>query len=261
MNASNAVNFGAAEESIDWAKSDIADLNAGFSEFFTQDNITFVTEIDERTGYEIAKIKVADRVPMSKFKRSAVNALMHSRNCFDQAVNIAGMHITGKRFKRNFPWSDSLTDLEGHRLKGFPENLRSAIKSLEPYPRGDSYTGGSDLIRALARLCNNKHSIGFSIDMLGGIDFGGAVKITGMGTLESLDIFPPNWDPDRQEVVLWRIGAEGVGLELNDNTRLGFNVCFEIPELSNLPEVRFALHEFLVAAERSLKLVKTVCGK
>jgi hypothetical protein len=261
MNAPDAADFGPAEESISWAKNDLADFQAVGAKFFTSEKIAIVEEVDEGSGLVYTIMRLFEDIPQSVLKRHAVSALLNTRNSFDQAVNIAGRFITRSGFKRNFPWSASLTDLENHRLKDFPEQLRGPIKLQEPYPRGDGYTGGNDLIRALARLSNNKHSIGFTIDAMGGLDTNSDLIFTGSGHVRRVIFLPPNWDPVKKEVVLFSVDADGVRLELQKHSRLRFDICFEVSELSNPPEVRFALNEFLAAAERNLEFMKVACGK
>lgn len=260
MNAPNAPDFRPAEESINWAKADLADFESALEKFFTPENITVVEEFDEASGLLFTIVRLSERIPESVFKRHVVGALLHIRNSFDQAVNIAGTFIKGSRFKKNFPWSDSLSDLEGWRLTDFPEKLRNPIKEQEPYKRGDGYIGGCDLVRALARLSNNKHSIGFSIDAIGGLDIGANLSLVGNGHVRSTTFFEPNWDPVKKEVILFSVEADGVRLQLNKDACLRFDICFKISELPNPPEVRSALNEFLAASERNLELMKAACS-
>lgn len=259
MSASNAPNFNPARESLQWARSDIADLTSGFQQFFSKRNVSVVVEHDEETGLNLTKVRIADDVPMGSFKRHAVNGLLNIRNSFDQVVNIAGSHLTKKRFKKNYPWSTTPNDLETYRLKDFPEELRNAIRAQKPYPSGDGFTGGNDLIRALAKLSNNKHSIGFALDLIGGIDPSGDIEFVGMGTLGAWAFFPPNWDPIRREVVLFGIESDGVAMKLKEHAKLTFRVCLEVPDLHHPPEVLFALNEFLTASEKNLRLVEAAC--
>ena len=129
-----------------------------------------------------------------------------------------------------------------------------------PYPTGDTYTGGSDLIRALAQLSNDKHSVGFEIDAAGGVVHAGDIEFTGNGTLQQFAAWGPNWDPVKQEVVLFAIKSRGIGFKLHHNSALAFTVCLKMPEFTNPPDVVFALNRFLAASENNLKLMKASCG-
>lgn len=256
MNAPNVPDFRPAEETIGWAKEEIADFTARVSAYFANRHSTMIREHDAKTGGDWFILRFAERIDLNVFKKPTVQALLHIRHSFDQATNIAGSYISGKRFKKNFPWADRPRDLEDHRLTEFPQQLWGPIKSQEPYPRGDSYPGGNNLVRALACLANNKHSVGFVIDALGGMAADALVIEPGV---KRVAIMAPNWNPVKQEIRLCLVA--GGRIELKGDAHFGLSICLEVPKLPNPPEIGFALREFLAATERNLELMKTACGK
>jgi len=265
MNAPNIPDFRPAEESISWAKADIADFEAALLNVFSEGNYAVVADLEESTGRRWFKLKIFEDDPFAAIKKSSVGALMHLRNSFDQATNIAATSIFGAMFGGNFPWSTGPTDLRGilekrkglkNGQRGYPKQLWEPLELQQPYKRGDSYAGGNNLVRSIATLCNNKHSVGFVID-------GGGAMLGWQGArfvgVDEVAIYPANWSAMKQEAVLFFI--KGGHIEFKEKTQLGLSICLEVPELSKSPDVRFALNEFLAASERNLKLMKAACGK
>lgn len=257
MNAVKVPNFRPAEESIEWAETALSEFESAFGKFFRPENTTLIEEFDPIKDMTWVKIKVQGEIQTSSIKRHVVDCLLHSRHSFDQVINLASDTITGRRGKRNFPWSDSRTDLIRHRLKAIPKELWGAIEVQEPYPTGNGDTSAQNLIRALANYSNNKHSVGFIVKPWGWMLDAetlfipkGVRRVIAMG---------PNWCPVKKEVVLY--AYSGAKVYFNEQAQPGLSICFDMPKFPHPPDVGFALNLFLGAAKCNLDLVKAACLK
>ena len=159
-----------------------------------------------------------------------------------------------------YPWANTPMDLE-HRLgatskggkpgrKGkIPPELWPVLRSLEPYGRGDGYSGGDDLVRELAKAGNRKHTIrlAFSVQVTGThID-----EITNRsGGSISFFVFP-QWNPVKNELVVAEVSPEltvDYRYELT-NPHIAID---EAPPLKGIPVIE-ALRHFLANAQTVLE--------
>jgi hypothetical protein len=190
--------FQPARDSIDWAREAIQEIDAFTKSFFSPQNMTHAEEFDPATGLKQFKIKSREPVPKA-VRRKATEALNNLKHSFDQSIFGACRAVKQPRRKINFPWARNPTDLE--RLlenRQVPAEFWETIRRHEPYPRGDGYSGGDDILRELAHIANGKHTIGLRVGAnIAAITFTHAV-FTG-----PLDI-PANsrWDPVKNEMII-----------------------------------------------------------
>ncbi|MGN6146510.1 MAG: hypothetical protein ACTHOP_23325 [Mesorhizobium sp.] len=217
-----AAEFAPAKESVSWAEDAIADLKALVQGFFQADCAEIVTEFDPQTGYNVQKLRLR-QAPPTQFARRATEALTNTRHAFDQATFAARNVTSGKSNKSiYFPWSQSQRDLD-HLLKsrGIDQRLWDTFRAHEPYPRADDYIGGDDVIRALATLANNKHTVGLAVS--GYISSVRHPSIKG-GPVKDLMILMPKWDPVKNEAEMIRWIGE---VEIYGDYEVRFEVVFK----------------------------------
>lgn len=161
------VEFHPAEESIDWAERATAELDGMIDDFFKHDVAEVIVETDSDTGDNVQKLKFKADIPKN-FRRKATEALNNARHSFDQSVFHA-RNILGKRSAKgvNYPWSRDPTDLTVLlAARGIDQRLWDTVRAHEPYPTSNTYAGGDDVIRTLATIANNKHTVGLRVNGL-----------------------------------------------------------------------------------------------
>lgn len=217
--------FAKARQSIDWAGKAIDDLHGIFESFFQTARTSQFCESDFDGTGKLFKIRLESPFPPDDAERRATEALNNLRHAFDQAVFAAcvAVHKTPRK-DVHFPWRTNPTDLqrvfESRKNEISPE-FWDTLRGQEPYPRGEGYPGGDDVIREIARIANRKHTVG--IALLGHvveISFG---EVQAQG-VEKLEILTPSWDPVKNEMILARFLGENI--DFGDKHRLGFNPVF-----------------------------------
>lgn len=253
-----ASGFEAAQDSIDWANEEIEKLKTDIDAFFNDDrNSAFVDEFNPDTGEYSFIFRILTPIPKS-FRKSATIALGEIKNSFDKALFGAIKHHTPSARKSvYFPWSKNPTDLD-HLLKArpIPEVLYDAIRIQHPYPTGDTYSGGDDLVRSLATLANTKHTVGLSI--VGHVS-GHRISI---GHNSGVNVFTlaaqPAWDPKKQQIELLRYTRNKPPLDENTSVRL--QIVLQDAGGPKVMDVRDVLSLFAEVAQRNVKLLKGVCS-
>lgn len=240
---------------MSWAKEAIDELDSMLESFFANPDVkTIVKEFDADSGEYLLKAKFVMDLPRGA--RKATEALVNTRHSFDQIANAGGRFFGKANFKANFPWASDPRDLQ--RLleaRKFPQELWPAIKAQEPYCRSDTYPGGNNLIRALATVANQKHTVGLTVAMQAvgvGYDF---VTIRGKGPI---GIPVPRWDPVNKEIVLVRSADES--LDMKGNGSIEFHVLFKEAKIPHPVDVIGALKLFAGRAETLLNDFKAVCS-
>lgn len=253
------IKFSSAQEHIDWACSAIREFQVASDEFFADPELCcFAVETDSDTGEEVFKVKITKPVS-SMMRRKATDAILYARNSLDQSLYAATAILEGAPKRSiNFPWAQSPTDLRGLlKSRNVPASLWDAIKRHEPYPAGDTYPGGNDLIRTLAKIANNKHTIGMTFDgsttgqttISGPYEIQGARQINMVGRLE--------WDTVKNEIILAR--GEALHVNFQGGIQVGVQIAFCDARLSHPVNVGFALAEITGYAQAILDEFKAVC--
>lgn len=225
--------FDAARKSIAWANEGIQEIDAVLGRFFAHVKTVEVTEVDPNTGHNCFKVKLNERIP-ADVERKAFEALQHARNSFDQSLFAACVAIS-KRPKNDihFPWRTGPVDLERtltHKNCRIPVEFWDVLRKHEPYGRSQTYTGGDDAVRELARIANRKHTIGISV---AGYIHGGRLPDVHGSKLSFLTMPAPRWDAVKNEMTLVIYSGD---VEIKNNYSFAFSVVFnETASLKNIP--------------------------
>ena len=165
--------------------------------FLESDPFDQFTEIDPESGYIAHKIRINRKTPDS-WRRLTFRILTDIRHAIDQAMFAATSAISPITIEDDiyFPWARSPTDLE-YRMVKIPAALHNVVRRLEPYPRGDGYTGGDDTVFAVRDVVGpNKHRITIAP----------CVRFNGylfQGTVDGDFVVPfDGWDSAKNEFVI-----------------------------------------------------------
>lgn len=153
-------NFESAYALLRWASTDMNRLQRSVERYFDGNPCIEVTELDPATGNYSQKVRFTKKVPEA-WRRLTFRTVCDLRHSIDQAMFAAVQTVLGRAPDGDiyFPWSKNPTDLT-HRRKKIPESLWPTLDTLEPYPRGDGYSGGDDGIYAIRNAAGpNKHRI------------------------------------------------------------------------------------------------------
>lgn len=244
--------FDEVREQIDWAETRINEADSEIAAYIQHHAFTFLEEVNAETGERQRKIKLAKPVPMS-IKGHLRNAIVDLKHAFDMALNAAASELGSKRFEKTFPWANSPTGVKAivdswqRKAKSrSPQILVDEVWRQEPYSTGESFSGGDDLTREVAKMANNKHSIGITASaQIASISF---TNVTVESTGGPIEIFR-SWDPKKQELLL----ARYTGTISHDDPQVTGNVFFErVGGLGALPAIPTA-KTFLQRAKLSVE--------
>lgn len=250
---------------IDWARQAVSEMEAEWVEFKSSSHTVTVSENDPETGRYFHKIRLKTPLPTASLARKANEGITRARDAFDNALYAACTTIqkTPTAKQLNFPWSECPTDLENNRLKGrdrkgnlkIPPEFHDVIRRQEPYFTGDSYSGGDDHIRELAKISNDRHSVG--IATMG--------RVSGTYISEMLINIgaphfrhPPVWDPVNNEVVF----AETIfPAHVDPNCKVALQIVLDVTsDLRNVP-ADVAIKAFADKAEAFTKAIRRQCKR
>jgi hypothetical protein len=243
--------FDTSREYVRWARDAIKELQATLSVFVEQSGGGIVIEKDPKTGIVVEKLRFSESIP-GGLRRRATESLLHCRHAFDQATFTARNIVSGRSNDSiYYPWAQTPVDLE-RRLSRLDEQLRDVFRKHEPYPRSDAYPGGNDVIRALARLANNKHTVGLSI--IGRILSMKHPEIK--GSLDLLEIGLPKWDPEKGEATLMRWKGDA---EVTGHYDFEFEVVLDDPCLPMPVNAIGGLTDFAAMASHVIETLQAAC--
>jgi hypothetical protein len=246
--------FAPAQDSVSWAEDAVEELSRRAGIYFESDVASVVREFDAETGENVQKLKITQPLP-KELRRRATEALNNCKHAFDQAT-FAARNLTSGRSNKSvyFPWSSNPTDMK--RLlenRGIDQRLWDVFAAHEPYPRGDTYPGGDDVIRTLATMANDKHTVGLTIN--GHISRAAMPRIIGR-SIQRMLIQWPRWDPVNNEAELARwIGEADVG----DDYRFGFEIAFKDARLAQPVNAVDALEVFSGKAKAVVEDLQRRC--
>lgn len=226
--------FDEVREQIEWAKTCIKCAENEIAAYIKSDAFALLEETDPQTGEYVSKIKLVNPVP-STIKGNLRNAIVDLKHSFDMALHAATRICGPAGFDKNFPWADSPTGVSA-RIDSWqrkaktrlPEIIVDEILRQEPHATGEGFAGGNDLIREIANMANDKHSIGITA----------SAQITSMQfdiTVENASNFSAiePWDAEKKELILIRHTGGSVS---QDYPAVSGNVSFEsVGRLGELP--------------------------
>jgi hypothetical protein len=252
--------FIAAQESINWANDAIREFKVALDHFLADPELgSLAVEMDLDTGQEVFKFKFAKTIP-SILRRKATDALLNARHSLDQSLFGAITTLEGPR-KRGpyYPFAGSPDELDKFLVdRRISRALWDCIKRHQPYPTGDTYPGGNNLIRTLAQMAGNKHTVGLSFQ---GVT-AGSNAISGPFYLQSAaSPLLQNqlvWDAVKNEIEL----ARGWDLQiyLDGSIELTVHIALDDPRLPQPVEAVLALAEITGYAQVVLNEFKAVCA-
>lgn len=245
--------FEPALDSIEWANSAIEEFDTLARDFFHSDCAEFFTEFDPKTGENVFKVRIVKPLPVA-LRRKATEALVTTRHAFDQATFAARNLTSGFSTKGvNYPWAQNPVDMKRLlKARGIDERLWDVFAAQEPYPRGNGHSGGNNVVRALATIANNKHTVGLAIDLLPTITrFEEVIFVEA----EEVNLGLCVWDGVKQEGELARVKGKAI----YKNPNVFFNVSLDDPKLMNgLGAVR-TLKVFLASGLRATQCLWARC--
>lgn len=253
--------FAPARESVSWAEDAIAEFKDLVDGFFQGDLAEVITELDAQTGEKVQNEKVQKlriRRPIPKdFRRKAMEALVSARHAFDQAAfaarNLTSGHSDASVY---YPWSNSPTDMERLlKSRGFDERLWDTFASQEPYGRANTHSGGDDVIRTLAKLANDKHTVGLSI--------GGHISSTSFPNIhgkvvQSMQVLTPRWDSIKNEAELIRWIGD---VEIQGDYKFRFEIVFKTSRLPHPVSALGGLSAFAAKAKAAIERLQARCAE
>jgi hypothetical protein len=250
-----AAAFATPEETISWAQSATEELKALFATFFTLNPPITVVEIDSETSDKVYKIKFTAPIPKD-FRRKATEALNLAKNAFDQSTFAAMsvLHTVGTK-DVYFPWASSVIDLDRLLLsRKIDTRIWDAIRAHQPYPTSDAYAGGNDLIRAMAKIANDKHTVGLSV-------FGEVLEYRHppmSGRTTKMIINNPQWDPRKNEIELMRWQGD---VDMQGDSNITLAICLKDSRLPHIVDAIYALETFAGKAELICESLKAECSQ
>ncbi len=180
-----------------------------FEAYLKSNPLAFVVETDPQTGEHIHKFKLV-REPPADIKHLFRNALLDVKHSFDRPLQ-AAVHAQGFRgFDRNYPWTETIIGLK-KTLRKRQSKKKTAVSipilkeifRQHPYSGSPSAASGQDLVREIANMANDKHSIGFevsasvhSLSITGGMFFNTGIEFGG-------------WDSVKKELIVARSAPDG----------------------------------------------------
>ena len=232
------------EDSFESAQYLASHAKAEFLDF--KDMVKTLTEsnhgavvVEKNTKTNMNELIVRAKPLPHRMRGIASNIIKNLRDALDQAVHGASFHISGKA-KRccHFPFGSSPDDLKKairlNQCKDIAPELYPILASFEPFPTGDLYEGGNNVLRLLGRISGpHKHRVTLITTPVVNercILPGSSIKF-GKGGGE---IMPPIVK-DGEAVIV----AVGKGGEANLNVSATFFVSFSHPHLRQIDALDF----------------------
>jgi hypothetical protein len=195
---------------LDWAQAKAFDLKERIAAHGKSgDPFTFFCETDPDSGEKRLKARLTNPIPW-EWRGIASDAIKSLRDALDQCCLHATQRLSidlprGKG--THFPFGENPTDLDevlanfknrGRQSKDISAELHPVIRSFEPYPTGENWSGGNNALRALGRVSgSNKHEFTLTVGLhASSFAF---ESITGDGPFS---IETPLWDSVKNETTI-----------------------------------------------------------
>jgi hypothetical protein len=249
--------FNAPQKSIDWAKECIDRGRLEFGKYVNNDAFSLVIEDDVETGEKVTKIALVKDIPAS-VEGLFRNALVDLKHSFDQSLFAAAQSMSCIRFDRSYPWADSLIGLSAiikTRQKDaktrLPDVIINEIFRQEPHSTRPTFIGGNDFIRDIAKLVNDKHTIGF--DIAASVE----TLVLKNFTTNGPSSLAGKWDSIKKEIEICRVGIGGS--VSHDHPSITSNIFFKRTGNIGKVPVPVAAMEFADKAQFVLDGFKVAC--
>lgn len=198
---------------VRWARAKVEELEQRCDAFLTdQSTYAVVVERDPEAKKQIHKIVLQKPLPW-ELRGIASDTVKNLRDALDQACLHSTQRINAflnraRRGKRtHFPFGENPMDFDkvlagesGRQSKDIAAELHPILRSFQPYPRGEGYSGGNDRLRHIGRVSGpNKHDLTLTIGLNGdAFHFGSNSNPTGHGYA----IYAPFWDSSKNEALI-----------------------------------------------------------
>lgn len=253
--------FETAAKSINFARICIEMARIEAQAYLRNHAFAHVIEKDSETGELVAKIKLISPPP-DELEGHFRTAILETKHSFDMILNAAARAFRYYQFKRNFPWADTRTGVEEILKRRqdkddgrLPKALIDEILRHEPFATGKIPTEGNVLIRDIAKMANNKHSVGITAK----------AAITSFGL--NIDHLIPNngavtffsgWNPKKKELEFIRLSGDAYGSF--DKPKIAGDIFFDrAGPIGEIP-AHIVATMFLEKAEVALGGFKALCS-
>lgn len=243
-------------DQIEWAETCIEAARVEITQYVQYDAFRFEHQMNPKTGEHVHKIVLVKDVPNS-IKGKLRNAVVDLKHSFDMTLHAAASALGNSRFDKNFPWADSPKGVRGiidswqsKDKTRIADAIIDDIWRQEPYATGEGYSGGEDLTREIAKMANNKHTIGIGATAQVQTILFPNIRAK---NVRSFSLVEP-WNPNKNEMILSRY----IGTVSYDDTAVTGCVVFErVGRIGSLPAVPAAMH-FLERAKLCVEGFKAI---
>lgn len=195
--------FDIPQNTINWAEKSVSRAEDIYATYLRSKPFKSIVEVDQLRGRKQVKLKLISPPP-TDVTGFLTDALVNTKHSFDQSIYAAACTMgANTSFKGKYPWAKDKTTFEGiikkrqsNRDSSLPEFLVEVINKQNTYTPSDHH---STLLREIAKMANDKHSIGFDTDIYVHDIALQDIKISGTGDI----LF--NWNPDKKELLLAEI--------------------------------------------------------
>lgn len=248
--------FDVPQKTITWARVCIDLGREAIRRYFEDKPFTLVIEDDPNSGEKITKI-ILSVGPTPEIEGHFTNALVGLKHSFDQSLFAAAQATKCLGFDKTYPWADTRAGCEAiiqkrqMKLKTrLPQPIIDEVLRQKPYSTGPGSSSREYLVREIAKMANDKHTIGFTT----------AASITQLQTSNLITTgglsFGYPWDPVKKEMIISRV-AVGSAASYNNPT-ISANVFFERRGMIGEVPVIDAATYFADAAQAALDGFKAV---
>ena len=251
--------FNVPQRAIDWAKSRVVEAEKTSLRYLKDYAFTILVQDDIEAKEHVSKIRLTKPPPM-EIEGLFRNALVDLKHSFDQSLYAAAQAMGCLRFDKNYPWADTrtgfMTIVEKRQLQKdsrLPEALVDELRRQEPYITESNPTSDGNLVREIAKMANDKHTIGFTASA--SIASMSVSNVVFQGNRLGL---PGKWDPVKKEMEITRI-AFGDTLSY-DVPAFAAAIFFERDGLMGQIPVVLALNKFAEKAQVVLDGLKRSCS-
>jgi hypothetical protein len=255
--------FGKPKKSISWAMECLGKAQDELMSYIKAGGFEFVVENDEEKFVEIRKFRQAKPLPdsLEGYLRNAFVDLKHS---FDQSLFAASRATGADRYSGNYPWADSdigLTAILAKRQKKDSSKLSSSLLDeiwrQQPYSTGPINMTRNNLAREIARVVNDKHTIGFT--PAAALRNAYVPIVFMQAPANGVASMFEAWDPVKKEMVISRKTGEGGSIS-NYEPQVQIDIMLDVDGVLRDVPVQILVHEFAEHATFVLEGFEAVCG-
>lgn len=256
--------FDVPQKAINWAVECLGKAWDDFVVYLQNGGFAFVTEKEAETGDEVRKFRQEKPIPDS-VEGYLRNALVDIKHSFDQSLFAAVSTVRKVPYKGNYPWADTPNGVTGILTKRqekentwLPQILIDEIWRQQPYATGATYAGGNDLIREIANVVNDKHTVGFRA--AAAITQSMIPVVFSKAPMKGSVSFFERWNPVKKEMVISRKSGEGGSIS-NYNPQVKVDVFLEATGEIGAISVHIVVNSFAQRAQLVLEGFKRVCAE